>query len=80
MNCEKVPVQTPFIKLDSFLKFAGATETGGHAKLIVADGLCKVDGEVCTQRGRKLYPGMKVEVEAGEGNEGGCYEVMGSGG
>lgn len=60
---EIIEITTEFIRLDNFLKFTGIAETGGHAKIIVADGLATVDGELCTQRGRKLYPGMKVELE-----------------
>ena len=73
MKREPVAVTTPFIKLDAFLKFCGAAETGGHAKLLVMEGEVKVGGEICTQRGKKLYPGTVVtlgdrefEVVAGE--------------
>ena len=51
----EVKIQTEFIKLDSFLKFCGA------AKMYVLDELVKVNGEVCTQRGKKLYRGDIVE-------------------
>ena len=47
---EEIEIRTPFIKLDSFLKFAGAAETGGQAKELVQDGQVKVNGEVCTDR------------------------------
>ena len=60
---EQVEIHTEFIKLDSFLKFAGIAETGGHAKLMVEEGDILVDGQVCLQRGRKLYPGMIVEFD-----------------
>ena len=54
----EVKIQTEFIKLDSFLKFCGA---GSEAKMYVLDELVKVNGEVCTQRGKKLYRGDIVE-------------------
>ncbi len=57
---EKLNITTPFIKLDSALKLSGLAETGGMAKMQIEDGLVKVNGEVCTQRGRKLYPGDKI--------------------
>lgn len=60
MKREQVEISTPFIKLDSFLKFCGAAETGGHAKELIADGEVTVNGEACSQRGKKLYPGMVV--------------------
>ena len=63
---EEIEIRTPFIKLDSFLKFAGAAETGGQAKELVQDGQVKVNGEVCTMRGKKLYPGDRVSAPGGE--------------
>ena len=43
------------------LKYANAVETGGMAKEAIQCGEVKVNGEVCTMRGKKLYPGDKVE-------------------
>ena len=54
---EKVAINTPFIKLDAFLKFSALTGSGGEAKNVISDGLVSVNGEICFQRGRKLYPG-----------------------
>lgn len=61
----KIKIKTEYIKLDSFLKYASAAGTGGEAKIIIEDGLAKVNGEVCTQRGKKLRHGDIVEA-AGE--------------
>ena len=57
---ETVEIDTEFIKLDSLLKFACLTATGGEAKTVIADGLVRVNGEVCTARGKKIYPGDSV--------------------
>ena len=57
-----VNITTEYIKLDSLLKFAGIAETGGHAKEIVQEGDCLVNGETCTQRGKKMRPGDEVTV------------------
>ena len=57
---EIVTIETPFIRLDAFLKFAGLLETGGQAKTVVQGGEVQVNGETCTQRGRKLIPGDVV--------------------
>ena len=57
---ETITIQTEFIKLDSFLKFCGACGTGGEAKLAIAEGSVQVNGEDCTQRGKKLRPGDTV--------------------
>lgn len=53
-ECEEVTIHTDFIRLDAFLKFKGLAETGGHAKMLIQDGMVKVNGEVCTARGRKI--------------------------
>ena len=57
---EIISITTEFIRLDAFLKFAGAVGTGGEAKLLIADGQVSVNGAVCTQRGKKLRPGDTV--------------------
>ena len=62
-NSVPVVIGTEFIKLEAALKFANAVESGGMAKAVIQDGLVKVNGEVCTMRGKKLYPGDMVEFE-----------------
>ena len=59
---EEIPIQTDFIRLDALLKFAVVTETGGEAKSVILGGLCSLNGEICTQRGRKIRPGDRVEI------------------
>ncbi len=59
----KIYIVTSYIELDSFLKFAGIAYTGGEAKLIIKDGLVRVNGEICTMRKKKLYPEDSVEVD-----------------
>ncbi len=46
--------------MESFLKLANAAETGGMAKNMIQDGEVLVNGEICTQRGKKLRPGDRV--------------------
>ena len=53
-------IDTPYIKLDSFLKAVNAVSSGGVAKIIITDGKVLVNGEVELRRGRKLYPGDRV--------------------
>lgn len=60
---ETIYINTEFIKLDAFLKFSGVAETGGHGKEIVAEGVCFVNGEPCTQRGKKIRPGDIVTLD-----------------
>ena len=52
-----VCIQTEFIKLEAALKYANAVYSGGEGKTVIQEGLVKVNGEVCTMRGKKLYPG-----------------------
>ncbi len=59
----QVKIKTEFIKLDSLLKFAGLCDTGGFAKELVQQGAVKVNGEVCTMRGKKIRSGDVVEVD-----------------
>lgn len=53
MNTEKIFIDDEFIKLDSLLKFSGVAETGGQAKVLIQSGLVTLNGEVCTQRGKR---------------------------
>ena len=52
-----VAIGTEFIKLESAMKLANILPSGGAAKQEIQDGFVKVNGEVCTMRGKKLYPG-----------------------
>lgn len=63
MNFEKIEIKEAFIRLDSAMKLASLVSTGGHAKIVIQNGEVKVNGEVCTMRGKKLYKGDKVEYE-----------------
>lgn len=63
---EKAEIKTDFIKLDSLLKFAGLTGTGGEAKYVISEGMVKVNGEVCTLKGKKIRPGDRVEFAGTE--------------
>lgn len=50
-----------FIKLGQAMKKAGMVGSGVDAKMVIQDGLVKVNGEVDTRRGRKLFGGEVVE-------------------
>ena len=73
---EKIAIHTEFIRLQELLKYAGAVDTGGEAKIAVRDGFVSVNGETCTMRGKKLRHGDRVEfhgkiytVDAPDGND-----------
>lgn len=60
---QSVYIKDEFIKLGQALKLAGAVETGVEAKFSIQDGCVFVNGEVETQRGKKLYPGDIISFE-----------------
>ncbi len=62
-KAEKIAISTEFIRLDAFLKMCDAVQSGGHAKIVIQDGEVKVNGEICTQRGKKLHVGDTAEFE-----------------
>lgn len=70
-NKQTIKINTEYIKLDSLLKYVGAAETGGQAKNVIQNGEVLVNGQVCTQRGKKIrakdiitYGGKDYEAEA----------------
>lgn len=58
-----IEIRTEFITLGQFLKLANYASTGGHAKIMLAENMVKVNGEDEARRGRKLYPGNVVTVD-----------------
>ena len=58
-----VAISTEYIKLESAMKLANIVPTGGSAKAEIQEGYVSVNGEVCTMRGKKLYPGDKFTYE-----------------
>jgi ribosome-associated protein len=50
------------LRLDQFMKIAGAVDSGGQAKQMIQAGEILVNGEVETRRRRKLFPGDVVSV------------------
>ena len=58
-----VKLRDEYIKLGQALKAAGLVSSGLDAKFVIQDGLVKVNGEVATQRGKKLYNGAVVEFD-----------------
>ena len=60
---QKVNINGEFIKLDSLLKMCNAVMTGGHAKIVIQEGEVKVNGEICTARGKKIKVGDNVEFD-----------------
>lgn len=59
---ETILIHTEFIRLDACLKFCAMVGTGGEAKTLIQEGYVLVNDQVCTQRGKKLYPGDTISL------------------
>lgn len=59
---EEIKIETEYIKLDQFLKLAGVVQTGGQAKELIISGDVLVNGDICTQRGKKIRISDIIQV------------------
>ena len=62
-NSQPLEISTEFIKLQDALKFANLVGSGGEAKVLIQEGQVSVNGEVCTMRGKKIYPNDVITVD-----------------
>ena len=62
-NIIPVVIQTEFIKLQDAMKYANIVYSGGEAKQLILEEQVQGNGEVCTMRGKKLYPGDKFTFQ-----------------
>ncbi|GAB5419006.1 MAG: S4 domain-containing protein YaaA [Crocinitomicaceae bacterium] len=60
---ETFKIEGEYIELIGLLKVLGIAQTGGHAKMIVEDGVVFRNGEVELRKRAKLKPGDKIEIE-----------------
>ena len=60
---QEITLRDEYIKLGQALKAANMVESGVMAKMVIKDGLVKVNGRVETQRGKKLLDGDVVSFE-----------------
>ncbi len=68
-NAVCVVISTEFIKLQDAMKYANIVYSGGEAKQLILEEQVKVNGEICTMRGKKLYPGDRFSF-------GGCEYLI----
>ena len=54
-------IHTEYITLQDAMKYANIVYSGGEAKTLILEEQVKVNGEVCTMRGKKLHPGDRFE-------------------
>ena len=60
---EIIQLREDYIKLGQALKAAGLVGSGVEAKIVISEGLVKVNGKVEIQRGKKLVHGDVVSFE-----------------
>lgn len=60
---EKVYFHTEFVKLQQLMKLADVVGQGSDAKALIQEGYVKLNGQVCTMRGKKVYDGDIMEFE-----------------
>ncbi|MBQ6413345.1 MAG: RNA-binding S4 domain-containing protein [Ruminococcus sp.] len=60
---ERITINEEYIRLDDLMKFSGLCDTGGRAKYLIQNGEVKLNGEVCTMRGKKIRGGDRVEYQ-----------------
>ncbi len=60
---ETITINEEFIRLDNLMKFSGMCNSGGRAKYLIQNGEVKLNGEVCTMRGKKIRPGDTIEYQ-----------------
>jgi len=60
---EKIYITTPYITLGQLLKFADVVSDGADAKILITEGYVKLNGNVETRRGKKIYNNDEVVVE-----------------
>ena len=60
---EIITISEEYIRLDNLMKYSGLCNSGGRAKYLIQNGEVKLNGEVCTMRGKKIRPGDIVEYQ-----------------
>lgn len=60
---EIITISEEYIRLDNLMKYSGLCNSGGRAKYLIQNGEVKLNGEVCTMRGKKIRSGDMVEYQ-----------------
>ncbi|NLV87869.1 MAG: RNA-binding S4 domain-containing protein [Tissierellia bacterium] len=60
---KEISIETEYIKLDQLLKLIGIAQTGGQAKMMINEGIVKVNKEVAFERGKKIRKNDIVDIE-----------------
>ncbi|MBR1443459.1 MAG: RNA-binding S4 domain-containing protein [Firmicutes bacterium] len=60
---KEIKIDTDFVKLQQILKIAGVVGQGSDAKWLIKDGNVRVNGKVCTERGKKIKNDDVIEID-----------------
>lgn len=60
---DTIKIHTEFIKLNQLLKWVNAVSSGAEANHLITEGFVAVNGEVELRKGKKIYPGDRIEVQ-----------------
>lgn len=60
---KKIKIDTEYIKLDQFLKYIGVVQTGGQGKILIEEKKVEINGEMVTERGKKIRRGDKIKIK-----------------
>ena len=60
---EEIEIHSPNINLDQLLKWAGIVESGGQVKPMIEEKMIKVNGQLISERRKKIVPGDVVEIK-----------------
>lgn len=63
MQKETVEIRTEFITMDKLLKFSGVADTGGQAFMMVEDGVVRLNGQLVTEKRKKVHPSDVVNID-----------------
>ncbi len=65
-NCiiiQEITIHTAHIQLDQLLKWEGIIDTGGQVRPMLEEGMISINGEIATERRKKISPGDLVELK-----------------
>ena len=60
---QEMAIHTPVIQLDQLLKWEGIIDTGGQIRPMLEEGIISINGEITTERRKKIIPGDVVKIE-----------------
>lgn len=62
MTQKEIVITTEFITLGALLKYVGLIQQGSEASAFLSENKVLVNNEIETRRGKKIYPGYKLEI------------------